>query len=173
MLNKFKKPDLNAPRFRGKRLGLLNRHTINEFKKENPAYEDIDPNKLKKIIRIYNKRLWEGVIKYRDGVELPEFIGFLFLGTCPPAKRPNVNFSLSKEYGKPLSNRNWETDGNLGKIFYTNWPAKYKFRFRNLWSFQGTRDFKRAVAKEYPKNWTKYVKMQNKYRVAHLFKQKQ
>lgn len=172
MLNNFKKPNLNAPRFRGKRLGLLNKKTIDEFKKENPAYLNIDDAKLKKIIRLYNKKLWQGVIEYRDGVELPEFIGYLFIGTCPPPKKVNMNYALSKEYGKVLQNRNWETDGNIGKIFYTNWASKYKFRFRELWSFQATREFKRTVAKEYPKSWTKYKKMQNKYRIAHLYKEK-
>jgi hypothetical protein len=31
------------------------------------------------------------------------------------------------------------------------------------------REFKRSVAKTYPENWTKYVVMKNKYRVAHLY----
>ena len=29
--------------------------------------------------------------------------------------------------------------------------------------------FKRSVAKNYPTNWTKYVVMKNKYKVAHLY----
>ena len=70
MGNSFKKPDLNAPRFREKRLGFLNKKTINEFKELKPLYSDIDDDKLKAIIRIYNRRLWEGVIEHRDGVEL-------------------------------------------------------------------------------------------------------
>ena len=31
MINNFKKPDLKAPRYREKRLGLLNEQTIKEF----------------------------------------------------------------------------------------------------------------------------------------------
>jgi len=68
-----------------------------------------------------------------------------------------------------LQNKNWETDGNLAKIFYTNYSTKYRFKNRELWRFEACRDFKRTVAKKYPSNWTKYVVMKNKYKVAHLY----
>lgn len=172
MINNFKAPDLHAPRYREKRLGLLNSKTIKEFKDKYPIYENVDNDKLKNIIKIFNKKMWEGVIKYRDGVELPESLGYLFIGTCSASKSVNTNYALSKQYGKVLQNKNWETDGNLGKIFYTNWSTKYKFKNRELWRFEAVRDFKRTVAKEYPENWTKYVFMKNKYRVAHLYSAK-
>ena len=50
MINNFKKPDLNAPRYRQKRLGLLNEETYREFKEKKPLYSKIDNKKLKKII---------------------------------------------------------------------------------------------------------------------------
>ena len=62
MINNFKKPDLNAPRYREKRLGLLNEQTIKEFKDKKPLYSDIDNVKLKKIIKLYNTNLWKAVI---------------------------------------------------------------------------------------------------------------
>jgi hypothetical protein len=170
MGNSFKKPDLNAPRFREKRLGFLNKKTINEFKELKPLYSDIDDDKLKAIIRIYNRRLWEGVIEHRDGVELPNSLGYLFIGTCPPSKGGNVDFALSSKYGKSLRNKNWDTDGNIGKIFYTNWSTKYRFQNRDLWGFTATREFKRTVAKQYPKRWTRYIKMKSRFRVASLYK---
>ena len=135
MINNFKKPNLNAPRYRDKRLGLLNYETIKEFKDKKPLYSKIDNSKLKQIIKTYNIKLWKAVIENRDGVELPDSLGFLF----------------------------------IGKIFYTNWSTKYRFKNRELWHFVACRDFKRAVAKEYPKKWTQYVIMKNKYRVAHLY----
>ena len=85
----------------------------------------------------------------RDGVELPDSLGYLFIGTCPPAKGVNTDYSLSKEYGKVLQNKNWETDGNIGKIFYTNYSTKYRFKNRELWQFTAVRNFKRSVAKKY------------------------
>ncbi len=169
MINNFKKPDLKAPRYREKRLGLLNEDTIKEFKEKKPLYSKIDNVKLKKIIKLYNVKLWNEVINSRDGVELPDSLGYLFIGTCKPSKTVNTNYALSKQYGKVLQNKNWETDGNIGKIFYTNYSTKYRFKNRELWHFVASRDFKRSVAKQYPTNWTKYVVMQNKYRVAHLY----
>ena len=169
MINNFKEPNLKGPRVREKRIGLLNAETIKEFKDKNPIYKNIDNSKLKSIIKIYNKRLWEGVIKYRDGVELPDSLGYLFIGSCPPSKTVNMNYALSKQYGKVLQNNNWDTDGHIGKIFYTNWSTKYRFKNRELWRFEAIRDFKRSVAKEYPKDWQKYIMMKNKYKVAHLY----
>jgi len=169
MINNFRKPDLNAPRYREKRLGLLNIEVIRKFKDKYPHYENIDNDKLKDIIKLYNNRLWKGVIENRDGVELPDSLGYLFIGTCSPSKTVNTNYALSKEYGKVLQNKNWETDGNIGKIFYTNWSTKYRFKNREFWRFKACRKFKRSVAKAYPDNWNKYRVMKNKYRIAHLF----
>ena len=67
------------------------------------------------------------------------------------------------------TNRNWDTDGKLAKIFFTSHALKHKMRNREFWSFVACREFKRAVSKSYPKNWTKYLVMKNKYRVAHLY----
>lgn len=169
MINNFKKPDLKASRYRDKRLSLLNQDVIRLFKDKKPHYENIDNEVLKKIIKIYNKNLWQGAIDNRDGVELPDSLGYLFIGTCSPAKTVNTDYSLSKEYGKVLQNQNWDTDGNIAKIFYTNWSTKYRFKNREFWRFTACREFKRSVAKTYPENWTKYRVMKDKYKIAHLF----
>ena len=169
MINNFKKPDLNAPRYREKRLGLLNEQTIKEFKDKKPLYSDIDNVKLKKIIKLYNTNLWKAVIENRDGVELPDSLGYMFIGTCKASKSVNTNYALSKEYGKVLQNKNWETDGISWIEGKPLTFSKYRFKNRELWRFVACRDFKRTVAKDYPGNWTKYVVMKNKYRVAHLY----
>jgi hypothetical protein len=170
MISNFKAPDLNAPRYRKKVLSLLNVDFLNEFKEKYPAYSKIDNKKLKNIIKLYNKKLWEEVIDNRNGVELPDSLGYLFIGTCPAAKSVNTNYALSREYGKVLQNNNFETDGKIAKIFYTNYSTKYRFRNRELWQFKAVRDFKRTVAKTYPEKWTKYIVMQNKQRVADMYK---
>jgi len=170
MISNFKAPDLKAPRYREKVLGLLNADLIKEFKEKYPIYENIDDTKLKKIIRLYNTKLWEEVINNREGVELPDSLGYLFIGTCPAAKSVNTNYSLSREYGKVLQNRNLETDGKIAKIFYTNYSTKYRFKNRELWQFKAVRQFKRSVAKTYPKQWSKYIVMESKKRVADMYK---
>ena len=74
---------MNAPRYRQKRLGLLNEETYREFKEKKPLYSKIDNKKLKKIIKTYNENLWHAVIDNRDGVELPDSLGFMFIGNMP------------------------------------------------------------------------------------------
>ena len=83
-----------------------------------------------------------------------------------------MDYSLSKKYGKVIQNKNWDTDGNVGKIFYTNYSPKYRFKTRELWQFTAIRQFKRAVAKIYPTQWKKYIKMKKKIRVADMYKRK-
>ena len=86
---------------------------------------------------------------------------------------PNTNYALSKKYGKVLQNMNLDTDGKLAKIFYTNLSTKYRFKNRELWQFKAVRQFKRAVAKTYPEQWPKYIVMESKKRVAHMYKNKE
>ena len=172
MINNFKGPDLNKPRYREKVLSLLNIEMLDGFKDKHPAYSSVDNNKLKKVVKEFNGRIWKTVLENRNGVELPESLGYLFIGSCPAAKKVNVNYALSKKYGKLIQNKNWDTDGNVGKIFYTNYSPKYKFKTRELWQFIATRAFKRAVAKFYPKNWNMYVTMKTKIRVTDMYKKK-
>ena len=54
MINNFKIPNLNAPRYREKVFGVLNAETIKEFKDKYPAYEQINNEKLKNIIKVLN-----------------------------------------------------------------------------------------------------------------------
>ena len=114
--------------------------------------------------------LWETVINYRDGVELPEGLGHLFIGTCPTPKKVNMNFQKSAEHGRVVQNLNWDTDNKLAKIFYTNYYQKYRFANRDLWNFQAVRQFKRAVAQNYPENYQKYVVMASDSRISALYK---
>jgi len=172
MINNFKAPNLKGPRYREKVLGLLNSEFIKEFKDKYPIYSNIDNRKLKNIIISYNTKLWNEVINSREGVELPDSLGYLFIGTCPAAKSVNTNYALSKEYGKVLQNKNWNTDGKIAKIFYTNYSTKYRFKNRELWQFKAVRQFKRGVAKAYPEHWNRYIVMESKKRVADMYKKK-
>ena len=172
MISNFKGPDLNKARYKEKVLNLLNVKTLNKFKDKNPMYSSIDNSKLKKVIASFNGKIWDTVLNNRNGVELPESLGYLFIGSCPAAKKINVDYALSKQYGKLIQNKNWDTDGHVGKIFYTNYSPKYKFKTRELWQFTAVRQFKRAVAQFYPKNWKRFVTMKTKIRVTDMYKNK-
>lgn len=169
-MKEFRKPDLNAPRYRPKVYSVLNYDLLKQFKEKYPIYKDITYGQFKSIINKANELLWNTVIENRDGVELPESLGYLFIGTCnPPVKKDNVNFGKSIKYGTKVSYQNWDSDGKIGKIFYTNYSVKYKVIDRQIWTFIPCRTFKRTVAKTYPDNWTRYVKVENNIRISKMY----
>jgi hypothetical protein len=164
-MKEFKKPDLKAPRYRPEVHTVLNKEFFESFKKKYPKYKDLDNKDLRKIIKYFNNTIYQTVINTRDGVQLPEQIGWLFIGTCQSPKKENIDFAKSKKYGVAVSNKNWETDGKLAKIFFTSYALKHKMRNREFWSFIACREFKRSVAKVYPENWNMYIAVEPTLRV--------
>ena len=168
---KFNKPNLNAPRYRPTKLNLSNKPFYDAFIKEHPKYaETLSVEQFKNVIKTFNGKIWEEVVNTRDGVELPEQLGYLFIGTCPKRQKESVDYDLSCKYGIRLENQNWESDHYLAKIFYTNFETKYSFKNHDLWGFTALRDFKRTVAKTYPTEWKKYVMIDNLFRISRLFR---
>lgn len=164
------KPDLNAPRFRPKVLNLMNQQLFERFRLKHPTI-DITYEQFQTIVETYNGNTWETVVKERDGAELPEGLGNMFVGACPRSrKRRNVDFKKSAELGTIVSHKNWESNNKLGKIFYSNYSSRYRFRGRELWSFQAVRQFKRAASQNFRKNWTIYVPVENIRNIARIFK---
>lgn len=156
-MREFKKPDVTAPRFRPAVYNVLNKEFFESFKKKYSKYKDLDNLDLKNIIKKFNYAVYNKVIDVRDGVQLPESIGWLFIGTCQQSKKQNINYAKSLKYGVSVSNNNWETDGKLAKIFFTNHAPKHKIKNREFWGFTACRNFKRTVAKTYPENWNMYI----------------
>lgn len=156
-MREFKKPDLTAPRFRPVVYNVLSKEFFNNFKKKYPKYKDLENKDLKNIIKVFNNQMYNTVIDVRDGIQLPEQIGWLFIGTCQSPKKENIDFAKSNKYGVAVSNKNWETDGKLAKIFFTSYALKHKMKNREFWKFVACREFKRSVAKTYPENWNMYA----------------
>jgi hypothetical protein len=158
-MKEFKKPDVKAPRFRPETYNVLNKEFFDLFRKKYPRYKNMENDSLKKIAKTFNKYIFQTVIDTRDGIQLPESLGWIFIGTCEQSKKNNIDFSKSVKYGVTVSNKNWETDGKLAKIFFTNLAPKHRVKNREFWSFRACRDFKRSVAKAYPENWNMYVRL--------------
>lgn len=165
-----KKPNLNAPRFRRSAQGTLNSDFVELLKQKVPSAKDLSAEQIKEIIHTFNGNLWMTAIESRDGVEIPEQIGHLFIGTCPPKRKPNVDFKTSAEYLKVIQHRNWESDQYLAKIFYTTYGTKYRFKNHELWGFVATRAFKRTVGKTYPEKWKQYVEVDPKIKISSMFR---
>lgn len=169
MSKQYKKPDLNAPRYRPKKLNLTNIDFYNKFIEDNPKYSNFSIDDFKNVIKTFNGFVWKAAIDERDGVQLPEQLGYIFIGSCP-RKKSNVDFDKSKHYGVVLQNKNWESDDYLAKIFYTNFETKYRFKNHDLWGFKGVRDFTRMVGQTYPTEWKKYIQVDNLVKISRLFR---
>lgn len=170
MLRDFKRPDVKAPRFRRGVLQVLNRQFCVRARTAHRELAGLDDAAIKEIVRVCGSVIQELVMSSRDGVELPEQLGFLFIGSTPATLKGNIDYKKSIELGKEVRHRNWETDELTGKIFYTNYGAKYRFKFRDAWKFVPVRQFKRGVAARYPLLFQQYVKVGKRERVSWMFK---
>jgi len=169
----FKTPNLKAPRFRADTYEVLNKEFFDRFRKKHPQYKKIEDKELRKIIKTFNKGIFQNVIDNRNGVQLPESIGWLFIGTCQPSKKKNIDFAKSRKYGVKVANKNWDSDGKLAKIFFTSRALKHKMKNREFWSFSASREFKRSVAKSYPENWNMYVEVDPRQQLKAAYKSKE
>jgi hypothetical protein len=163
------KRNLNGPRFRAPRLNTTSSEWLNDIMSSSDCLVK-DQDLIKKIIVETNKAIRDVVIDTRDGIELPEQLGYMFLGTCQPKIRKNVDFKTTDSYLKVIQHRNWESDNYLAKIFYTNYETKYKFKFHELWGFKASREFTRKVGTEYPKNWKMYIQVDHSLKVSRLYR---
>lgn len=168
-MKEFNKPDVKASRYRPEVTTLLDKEFFENFKKTHPKYKNLDNKMLRKIIKRFNQIVCQSVIDTRDGVQLPEQLGWIFIGTCQRSKKDNIDYAKSKKYGIKVTNNNWETDGKLAKIFFSNYAPKHKMKNREFWGFTACRDFKRSVAKTYPENWNMYVQVVPKAKIDKVY----
>jgi hypothetical protein len=155
--NEVRKPDVKGPRFRNKRISILTRKTLEEFIKKYPEYSDLSLKEFKEIIMTFNAELVQGIIDNRDGIELPDGLGFIFMASCPPAKKKNVDYKKSHQYGVSTTYKNWDSDNKLLKIFYTNHNTKYPFANKQVWSFKASKTFRKKASEAYKEDWAKYA----------------
>jgi len=163
------KVNLKGPRYRQPRVITTTDEWLENIAESSDCLIK-DKSIIKKIIVETNRAIASTVIDYRDGIELPEQLGCMFLGTCQPKIRKNVDFKTTDHYLKVIQHRNWESDNYLAKIFYTNYETKYKFKFHQLWGFKAAREFTRAVGIEYPKKWKMYIQVDHTLKVSRLYR---
>jgi hypothetical protein len=169
MTDQYKEPDRKAPRYRINRMLLLNKELHTRFIEKFPEYKELSAEDFKNIVKVMNTKIYENAVENRDGTELPEGLGYIFVGTCPPRKKPVSDPVASMKYGRKISHRNFESDNYLAKIFYTNFASKYRFKDREVWKFVAYRKFKNLVTTTYPENWKKYLQVDNMQRVSKVF----
>jgi hypothetical protein len=168
-MKEIRKPDLNAPRFRSKRISVLTANTLKALKKKYPEYESLSLVEFKDIVMTFNGKITEGIIENRNGVELPDGLGFIFMGSCPPTKKKNVDYKKSLEYGVEASHRNWDSDNRLLKIFYTNRNSKHPFHNKQVWAFKAVKQFRKSASVAFSEEWVKYIEVSPHQKISAMF----
>jgi glutaredoxin 2 len=169
--NKYK-PDLTAPRFTSKTLNAVSRTSfLKHFRKKHPEFSHLTEPEIRNIIKTFNETIVEQVIDCRYGVDLPEFTGRLFIGSCRKKHKPNVDFKKTAYSKQTIQHRNFESDDYLAKIFYTTYDIKHAYKNSNLYSFKACRNFTRMVGRTYPIHWKKYILIEPFKKLTGLFKQ--
>lgn len=143
---------------------------MQRFYEKYPEHKDISFDKFKEIIGEFNKNIYMTAISERDGIELPEKLGFIFVGTCQYPKKQNTNYGKSNISNTRVTNYNFASDGRLCKIFYTNNHNKYNFRFKKVWYFKGGRSFTRTLSQVYRKDWEKYLVVEDYKKISGMLK---
>lgn len=152
--------NLNAPRYRLPLTNILTTEYYKKMREELPMLASLKDKEIRKVIGTFNDELFNTVIETRDGVELPEQLGHIFIGTCPQSKKKkNINYSITKKYMKVIQHRNWESDNYIAKIFFSTFGSKYRYKNHELWGFEPCRRFKRTVGKTYPEKWKMYLEI--------------
>lgn len=162
--------DVKAPRFRKPFKRTMVSPMIEHIQSRVFAAKYLSEDQIKNVLQEFNLEVVNTIIEKRDGVEIPSQIGHIFIGTCPRSKNKNIDYKKTAELGKAVQHMNWETDNNLAKIFFTTHASRYKFKNNELWGFSAVRQFKRKLAKEYPKNWNMYLQVDPNIKITSLFR---
>ena len=165
MSNVFNKPDLKAKRYGKKSCAINIPALVTAFKKKHPQYNTkLSQSKYRseyaKIIDQFTLYMKNKVLETRDGVELPEGLGYIMI-TSHKTKKKLLNKKQSEIHGIKIYETNLHTDSFRAKISYTNDKMKYRLSNRDMWGFEAARTFKREVSKVFRENWTLFARTDN------------
>ena len=153
----YKKPNVKAPRVRGKSTLIMSEQRLKKFKEKFPEYQSVTLQEFNSIIRQFNTNIIEHVKKERYGIALPERIGHFVIVGFPKSKKKIIDHGTSNKVGSKIYYRNTDTDNRLGKLLFQNSVSKIKIKHHRLWTFTPTRNFKKEVSNAFLKHWPKYI----------------
>ena len=164
-MRKFSDIDRTKPRFRPNRYELINNDFIKEINNKHPKTKGMSVRNLVSVVKGFNDYIRTYICEHREGVELPQGIGYIFLGVCKNSTN-TIDMAKSTQYKQHISFKNWNSDGRLGKIFYSNSSVKYKILDNNLWIFKPAREFKTESSKAFSENWKLFIEIDPKIKLS-------
>jgi hypothetical protein len=92
------------------------------------------------------------------GVMLPENIGAMYINNAGKPKTKSIDYAKSKQAGKIIYHKNWDTDNNLMRIVYINRTRKTMVKNTNLFTFNPLQQFKRKASAYFKKHWARCLR---------------
>ena len=138
------------------------REFTTQLQEKYPQLKKYSIGQLKKMIREFNRGLGDYIIENRDGIELPNFIGQLFIGSCKQVKP--VPEHIIENSSKPLKIRN--VDSHFPFCFYMTRNYASRFAMGKFWWFEANRELKERISENFSKNWKNYIDMASTYPVS-------
>ena len=166
----FKAPDIKGPRFRPCSKKVIDKEFTDKFEKRFPEHGEIKPDKFRDIIMHLHTHVVNGIVEHRDGIELPEGLGFIFIATCQKSKKENIDFNASSLAGKKILHQNWESDNRLMKIIFSNTATKYRLPNKQIWGFRMAKQNRKLISNKYKQQWAKYHVIPNMKGIHTMFK---
>ena len=169
----------NLPRARVEYTGALNKKFCHLIRKNNHSMKDYSNPMIRDIARSYNEKVKDYIMENRDGVELAQSLGRLFIVSYK-SKAKYKDQKSSKEEGREVYFKNPETEGMNCKIMHTVYRQKYVFLNSRLYGFKAMQQFSRKVSGFYRDNYKKYIflndirkfqELDNKLRYKEMFEQ--
>jgi hypothetical protein len=151
------KVDLNKNRIKEIKGKVITNKEVTQFNKLHPKYNLGKPDIIK-IMRAFNNNIAEETMQNIYGVMLPENIGALYINNAGKPKNKSIDYAKSKELGKLVYHKNWETDNNIMRIVYINRTRKTFVKNTNLFSFKPLQQFKRNASAYFRKHWARCLK---------------
>lgn len=142
---------------------LITKECFNEYLKEHPNSK-LTYNNFKKVMKVMNEEIIHTIAYYKDGYELP-LLGYFIVLSCETSFKDEKNKGRFIDFGASLKNKklikhlNYDTDMRMPKIFFTMYPMKYKFIYRQFWKFEPSRGFKKLVSNSFRENHRKFVEI--------------
>lgn len=151
------KVDLNKKRVTEKKGKVINYKEVSQFNKQYPNY-NLSKSDIIKIMRAFNTNIIEETMTNIYGVMLPENIGAIYINNAGKPKNKSIDYARSKQAGKIVYHKNWDTDNNLMRIVYINRTRKTMVKNTNLFTFNPLQQFKRKASAYFKKHWARCLR---------------
>jgi hypothetical protein len=164
--------DLNAPRYKVKgKFSIVNKELFKLYRQKFPESPIDNWKDFKQFLLYYLENLSKDMAVTRQGYEMPK-LGFVVIGSCEKPKDRKIDHANSNIHSTELVSNNVETDGRIAKIFFTNYPRKYRAEYKELWMFNPHRDFARYASAKFKENPDGYLKIAKFEKISWRFYRK-